>query len=226
VKEFPRNWRTALDLQGDLEGYYQRKKLEEKSNGIRKQIIASCFEILKYPKEAEDSGLPLGEVWMTIADMESKLGNKDSSKSAWEKSADYYKSNSKSSKDKMHQLYYAYVLSKLDRLKEADEVLESLQNHYPTDFTYYYQQANINFNAKKYEKAIGLSRKALQFAYENNRLKVVVLLAKAYKESGQSKDASQLIDDALQTIKVAENSRGSVARYAKQLRELQKTLIQ
>ena len=224
VSLFPKNWRVAYALQVELANYYKEKKQFEQWKTTLKNIVQSCRYMLKFSKEVENTGFYAGTIWMILADTYEELGNGEDSKNAWVMAMKDFKSRSKSFKDKMNQVYYAYCLAKLGKKEESDFVFQKLQRNYPNDFTFYYEQADTYYDLKNYQGAIELAKKALNYTYGTNTLKVTYLLAKAYKDSGKVKEALQLVEDTLKNVQAPDDPNLSTAKYIKRLKDLTKNL--
>ncbi len=223
IWEFPARPESLLHGESLAKLLSEQGKSEE-AKAAYSRVIADARRILKQPDSLKGTEWTRGDVASTIASALEARDGEASARLAWAQAAEEYRKDVSSDASRGSNQNYAYCLRKAGRFDEAERIYRRLQKAYPDEFTFYYELAHQKFAQKNYREAEEQATLALRHAYGDNRLRVVHLLARSFKEQGQAAKALPLLQDEIREAKVPEDPGVRTHRYIQALRDLQAEL--
>ncbi|HUP58476.1 MAG TPA: thioredoxin fold domain-containing protein [Bdellovibrionota bacterium] len=231
IRELPRMPGT-LEWQLQLADLYEGQQKVDPRKAILDEHIKTAEHLIANPTKFEGYDLTVVDLLTKIADAHEALGREDAAKAAWKKTAAEYQRRIarignpkvKADEERGYNLERAYALWKSGDVTAAETIYKKLQIRFPTEFTYYFSHARMNFDLKRYAEAETLGQAALKYAYGDNRLRVAEFVAKVLKQQNRRDEARTLVKEALATARLPEDSSIRSHRYAKALRKLEKEL--
>jgi thiol-disulfide isomerase/thioredoxin len=223
--------KTSNDSRYNLERYKiifdvlekQKKKQELKS--AREEYIKYLNGILNDSKLAADLGLQSSDIYSLIAENYEATEDQVSAKANFKLAAEQAEQLKHGKVDRGFYLDKAYYLYKAGELIQAHETYKKLQNTYPTDFSFYFYEADLYMKEKKWLQAEELSRVALGFSYGDNKLRVTKQLSQILSELGKKQEAVALLENAIKNQPLPEDKKNRTHQYFKALTDLKERLL-
>jgi tetratricopeptide (TPR) repeat protein len=190
----------------------------------------SAEQLAKKPDLLKGLDWTPADLLQTAAGYREELEQKKEAQALWRQAAQLYKKEVKSPNDRGTHLELAYCLWKSGDVTAATRIYERFEKKFPQEFTFYYGHASMLFGLKRAADAEKLARKALEFAYGDNRLRTAGLLAKSLKAQDKHPEARATIREAIEAAKLPADIEARLDqgvrtfRYVKALLELEKQL--
>lgn len=221
---------TAFPLTPDAVLYRARLAELTQDSAHLAQAAETAEQLVKKPALLKGLDWTPADLLQTAAGYREELEQKKEAQALWRQAAQLYKKEVKSPDDRGTHLELAYCMWKSGDVPSATRIYERFEKKYPQEFTFYYGHASMLFGLKRAGEAEKLARKALEFAYGDNRLRTAGLLAKSLKAQDKHAEARATIREAIEAAKLPADIEARLDqgvrtfRYVKALLELEKQL--
>lgn len=183
-------WRTRLV--GLIDNEKDKQKLKHEGAALLDQWLASPAKLSEAIKsEASEVGEYNGYERFMVALANAYLLD---TPEAWNKAADIGKESDIPANKLGVNMRYIIVLTKAERLEEADKLIWNLLKKNPNDPELQRRRLRVWVGQKKFKEAINLGQNLLSRSYGRNEYYVVEVLAKAYLGADQKQKAKNLLE--------------------------------
>jgi thiol-disulfide isomerase/thioredoxin len=189
-----------------------KAKQAEAAKKVRQDLIAAAQRILAKPEALKGYDLTESDLYSSMADAYSALGDKAKSDAAWTSAANIIRKKIEAGAERGGTLDLAYCLRKLGKNDEAAKLYQKMQKAYPKEFTFWLADAKMNMQLKNYERARELAQTAYENSYGANKLDSAFVLASAFKELGKNEQGRKIIAHALESVPPLPPSANQAAR--------------
>lgn len=203
----------AVEREAQLAEIYGDPK-NEKANEEKKVLhlnraITIAKELLVHPEKLKNKDYTAADLLESIGTAQEELGLRSESQKSWAKAVSEYKKQLKTGNERGINLNLAFALWKSGDFEAASALYIKFEKMYPSEVTFFYQHAAMDFAREKYSDAEQNIKKALKCSYGDNELRSAILLAKIYKAQGLPEKAKQLATAKLKALKLPtdENNR-------------------
>lgn len=213
---------SLAELYGEMKNSEKEKATYEMAIDIGKKLTAN-------PKLLGDVEDGPEMIYEYMGDAYKSIGKKEEAKQAFAQGAKEFeklirKYGLSPNEERGWNLELAYCLRESDQKAKAIKIYKSLQAHYPTDFTYYNSHARTLMSDKKFAEAEPIAKKAYEYSYGDNRLRMGMLLADVYEGLNQKDKALAVVKQTLAESKKPSDKYNRGLRYIEQLKKYEKKL--
>jgi thioredoxin-like negative regulator of GroEL len=210
---------STIDWYGTLSQNLDGAKKDE---ALRK-LVALSRELLKKLPTLKGYDLTREDLLEEIAESLDTLKD-PAAKKAWKEAAVAYQAKIHASDERGYNLENAYCLWKGGDESGAREVYEKLRKRYPSEFTFHYAEARMEFQLAHADLAEPLAKTAYENSYGDNKLRATLLFAQILKKEGKTKEAKETVSKTLASLKNVESAPDSVRtnRHVKALQDFEK----
>lgn len=195
-----------------------------RANAHHDQTIKVAKQLIASPKKLRNEDWTVADLWAVVADAQAELGQEAESKASWLQSARAFEKRSVGPKDRGNLMEAAWGYWKGGQVAKAEKLYQQLEKNYPTEFTYYYYHSRMFLALNKFKEAREKAEQSFRYAYGDNKLRVAEAYAKALKGEERADEAKKLVAEVLKDLPMPEDATVRTHRYAKALRDLEKTL--
>lgn len=175
----------------------KESKDEAELKRVAKMAISKVQSFVDQPVEKiAQYDLTKGDLFMTIAGLAQEIKDDATTTAAYHNCIKYYDEEIARIKgfSRGSELNRAYCLRKSDGVEKAVQIYETGIKKYPEDFTFYFGLGRLQMDDKKdLPTAIETLKKALTKAYGSQRVRVSLVLSKAYEKAGRTPEAIEMI---------------------------------
>jgi thiol-disulfide isomerase/thioredoxin len=191
--------------------------------------VATAQWFLAHPRELKNNEATKADLEELIGDSYTSLKDDGNSKKFYKLAAKSFLNQIEASglnaaSERAFNLERIYCIWKSGDVAGANEWYEKLEHVYPSEFTFYNQQAKLLLGEKRFSEALEKSNVALKYAYGDNKLRVTAVNAQILKELKKISEAKNVIDQTLTEVKLPSDSSIRTYRYVDALKTLRATL--
>jgi thiol-disulfide isomerase/thioredoxin len=232
LKDFPSsidsidNYQTLADLE-------EQAGNKDTSRETLLQAVTVTEKFLATPNLLAGSSYTPADVTESRADIYEKLGDATRTRNAYQACADAFIQEARVEGTPFARgpnLEAAYCLGKAGKIQESEAIYREGIRRFPQEYTFHAGLAKLWLDAAKQPKrALEAIDPALAYAYGNQRLKAVLIKAKAYEALGEFKDGVAVLNQELSVPASAQVSPGTTKlreRMTAKRDELQKKTVQ
>jgi thiol-disulfide isomerase/thioredoxin len=223
IQDFPKTPNTIDWLE-------QLSKIQEdqKADALRRESLTHAIELSlelsKKPELLKGYDATPADLLEAEAGYHEDLDGSDKAKQDWLNAAQAYADRGVGAKERANNLERAFCLGKAGELQQAQQIYQGLEQVYPNEFTFYYYHARTELGAKQSAAAVDLAAKAYARSYGDNRLRVALLLAQAYKAQGDKDKSKLTIDETLKGFVLPADPKVRSSRYLAELKKMRESL--
>lgn len=197
------------DSKSHLESYQHLADLEENQGNVDaakdhlRKAVQTAERMLKLPlSELSKGDYTIADLHQTLAELYSKMGEKEQAKMTYLKCAQAYQDQALEEGSEFARgpsLEKAYCLSKAGKTQESEAIYVEGIKRFPNEYTFHSEYAKLLLDLSRTREAFQEINQALQFAYGGQRLKATMVKSKILEGLGDIKASIQAIDDELKT---------------------------
>ena len=223
IAEFPKTPNT-VDWYSKLAKLHEDAKQDEPRRAALRSAIDLSLELAKHPELLKGYDATVSDLLESEADYREELDGKEKARADWLAAAHAYEKRGVGPTERANNLEMAFCLWKAGEFEKARGVYSSLEKAYPNEFTFFFNHARMEKEAKEFSKALELGNYALERSYGDNRLRTAKLVAQIYQGLGQKDRAKAVIDETLAQAKLPDDPKVRTHRYADDLKKLRAEL--
>jgi tetratricopeptide (TPR) repeat protein len=211
IAEFP-NSPDSIMRREELAQALDEAKRADDAKKVREDLVTAAQRILAKPETLKGYDVTESDLYSSMAEAYSELGDKTKSNAAWTSAADIIRKKIAAGAERGGTLDLAYCLRKLGKTDEAAKLYQKMQKTYPKEFTFWLADAKMNMQLKNYERARELAQTAYENSYGANKLDSAFVLASALKSMGKTEQGKKAIAQALESVPPLPPSANQAAR--------------
>jgi len=201
---------------------------EMEKTALNQQVKTATW-FTSHPGALKTMGWIMGDIYQARAGANEVLGDRVKAKEDFGKAADAYLAGIKKAKldettERANNLERIYCLWKSGKVAEAKSLYNKLESIYPDEFTFYFQHARLLKESGENQAALEKANQAAQYAYGDNKLRVLAVLAEIYNALNQKDKAIQVLDGAMASSQLPKDQTIRTHRYYNRLKELKKEI--
>jgi thiol-disulfide isomerase/thioredoxin len=227
IQDFPKTPNT-IDWFEQLSKIQAENQNEKKADALRRESLTHAIELSlelsKKPELLKGYDATPADLLEAEAGYHEDLDGSDKAKQDWLNAAQAYADRGVGTKERANNLERAFCLGKAGELQQAQQIYQGLEQVYPNEFTFYYYHARTELGAKQSATAVDLAAKAYARSYGDNRLRVALLLAQAYKAHGDNDKSKLTIDETLKGFELPADPKVRSNRYLAELKKMRESL--
>lgn len=128
-------------------------------------------------------------------------------------------------KDRGNYTFLADLYAEIGDAARGLSLLEGAIAAFPEEFTYHYAAAGLLQDQERYEEALPYAAAAVEFGYDDNRLRAVKRQAEIERAMGHAEEALALLDATLSAVELPDaDTDVRTHRYVAQLQELREDI--
>ncbi|MCC6277928.1 MAG: thioredoxin family protein [Oligoflexia bacterium] len=197
----------------------------EAARAYHLEVIRLAKERLKNAKLIQGTEWNRGDLYSVIAEQYESMGDAKASaqaygQAAWEFGQLIKKAGLQADRERGHNLNRLYCLWKSGKQEQAHREYSRFEKLFPEEFTFYYQHARMMHEWGNPKEALELAKKAFQYSYGDNRLRVAALLAGVHLALDDKKSAESLLNEVMGQTSLPKDARIRTHRYYEKLKQL------
>ncbi len=198
------------------------KDKQKPKNALIEKILLNHSAFLKDARN-EELGISESDLVQIKADLLEKIGKTEEAKTAWKEAALVLEAKAKEFKSTQPERGFTiervYALESAGETDKAIALASEYRDKFPQEFTFHYQMASLLKRKKKYNDAIPAAKKAWEYSYGDNKIRVGILLVQLYATIPDKVAAKTVYEEINKTIKPNEKLQVRTHRYLKTLEE-------
>jgi tetratricopeptide (TPR) repeat protein/thiol-disulfide isomerase/thioredoxin len=199
IRDFPDS-PDSITYREDLAKAYDETKNTEDANKVRQDLVAAAKRLLTKPEVLKGYDCSEGDLYTSMAEAYSALGDKAQAVASWTSAAEFYRKKIAAGGERGGTLELAYCLRQLGQTDEAAKLYQKMQKAYPNEFTFWLADAKMNMQLKNFDRARTLAQSAYDHSYGANKLDSALVLANAWKELKKPDQSRKVIAQALESV--------------------------